>query len=129
MNREWAIVSPRPVSMAECIVGAASVDPDLGVADLWDGGAAFVSRIGAQTHLTVTRSRALEHTGDAERILGGPVPVPGDEHELYWTDLHACGWHVEEDAALVGAIAAAADGSAHALTGEVEEGSDDELQH
>lgn len=129
MNREWAIVSPRPVSLPECIVGAASVDPDLGVADLWDGGAAFVSRIGAQTHLTVTRSRALEHTGDAERILGGPVPVPGDEHELFWTDLHTRGWAAEEDAALVGAIAAAADGSAHALTEEAEEESHDELQH
>ncbi|MBF4624011.1 hypothetical protein [Clavibacter sp. VKM Ac-2872] len=129
MNREWAIVSPRPVSLAECIVGAASVDPDLGVADLWDGGAAFVSRMGAETHLTVTRSRSLEHTGDAERILGSRVSMPRDEHELYWTDLHARGWVEEEDAALVGAIAASADGSAHALTAEVEEGSHDELQH
>ncbi|MGJ1645486.1 hypothetical protein [Clavibacter sepedonicus] len=117
------------MSMAECIVGAASVDPELGVTDLWDGGAAFVTRIGVPTHLTVTRSRELQHTGDAERILGGSVPVPGDEHELYWTDLHACGWGAEEDAALVEAIAAAADGSAHALAGEAGEGSHDELQH
>ncbi|WP_445338550.1 hypothetical protein [Clavibacter sp. CFBP 8614] len=123
MNGEWVILSPRPVTVGECVVGAAATDPDLRIASLWDGGAVLLSNLrGGQ--LTVTGSRPLEHAGDAVRILG-----VGVEPATHWTEAHARGWGAEDAGALITAIAAAADGHAHRLSTEGHGGSEVELQH
>lgn len=111
MNGEWVILSPRPVTVGECLVGAAATDPDLRIASLWDGGAVLLtSPHGGQ--LTVTVSRRLEHTGDAARILGTDVDPAVAAH---WTEAHARGGEARDAEALITAIAAAADGHAHRL--------------
>jgi hypothetical protein len=125
VNGEWVILSPRPVTLGECLVGAATTDPDLRIASLWDGGAVLISgQRGAQ--LTVTGSRLLEHAGDAERILGVDVDPAATAH---WTDAHARDWEAGDAQALITAIAAAADGHAHRLSTEGHGGSEVELQH
>lgn len=125
MNGEWVILSSRPVTIRECLVGAAATDPDLRIASLWDGGAVLLSSPrGGQ--LTVTVSRLLEHAGDAVRILGTDVDPAVAAH---WTEAHARGWGAEDTTALITAIGAAADGHAHRLSMEGHGGSDVELQH
>ena len=125
MNGEWVILSSRPVTIRECLVGAAATDPDLRIASLWDGGAVLISD-GHSGQLTVTVSRLLEHAGDAARILGTDVDP---EVATHWTEAHARGWEAHEAPALITAIAAAADGHAHRLSTEGHGGSDVELQH
>jgi len=125
VNGEWVILSPRPVTVRECLVGAAATDPDLRIASLWDGGAVLISDAhGGQ--LTVTVSRLLEHAGDAVRILGTDVDLAVAAH---WTEAHARGRGAGEAPALLTAIAAAADGHAHRLSTAGHGGSDVELQH
>jgi hypothetical protein len=125
VNGEWVILSPRPVTIGECLVGAAGIDPDLRIASLWDGGAVLISSPrGGQ--LTVTGSRLLEHAGDAERILGVVVHPAATAH---WTEANARDWEAGDAQVLITAIAAAADGHAHRLSTEGHGGSDVELQH
>lgn len=73
MPREIVLATAEPVSAVECIAAAATVDPDLGVGRLWQGGGI---QIAAERDLVlaVLRSTALVQREDAERILGASLP-------------------------------------------------------
>lgn len=74
MPREFAIVSAEPITAIETVTAAAAVDPDLGLARLWQGGGMQIATEG-ELVLAVLRSTVIEERGEAERLLGQPLPV------------------------------------------------------
>ena len=91
MSAEWVILSGQHVDAVSVLSGAAEVDPDIGVRQLWDGDALQLVDASGVVLLTLFQSRRLESTVDAERLLGQalPRPLPEDDDRLWWTEIHA----------------------------------------
>ncbi|MGU3408909.1 hypothetical protein ACLBWP_02280 [Microbacterium sp. M1A1_1b] len=87
MSAEWVILSDRHVDAVAVLHGAAAVDPAIGIRQLWDGDAVQLVTEGGDVLLTLFQSRRLDHTVDARRLLGRPLPGTGDR--LWWTEIHA----------------------------------------
>jgi hypothetical protein len=71
MPREIVLSTAEPVTAIECIAAAATVDPDLGVGRLWQGGGI---QIAAERDLVLAVLRSTALVEDAERILGASLP-------------------------------------------------------
>jgi len=91
MSAEWVILSGQHVDAVAVLSGAAEVDPDIGVRQLWGGDALQLVDAGGVVLLMLFQSRRLESTVDAERLLGRalPRPLPEDDDRLWWTEIHA----------------------------------------
>ncbi|MBT1676752.1 hypothetical protein [Curtobacterium aurantiacum] len=86
MTAEWTILSADHVDAAAVLTGAAAVDPAIGIRQLWAGDALQLVSDDGVVLLTLLQSRRLDSVTDAERLLAGPLSVPGDR--LWWTEIH-----------------------------------------
>ena len=87
MSAVWTILSADHVDAAAVLTGAATVDPAIGIRQLWAGDALQLVSDGGVVLLTLFQSRRLDSTTDAERLLARPLSVAGDR--LWWTEVHA----------------------------------------
>lgn len=87
MSAEWTILSTGYVDAAAVLAGAAGIDPELGVRQLWDGDALQLVDTAGVVLVTLFQSRRLDSTADAVRLLGRSLPRDGDR--LWWTEVHA----------------------------------------
>jgi len=96
MPREIVLATAGPVTAIECIAAAATVDPDLGVGRLWQGGGIQIA-VERELVLAVLRSTALVQREDAERILGASLP----EDAAWLTELYGPEGSATTDAVVV----------------------------
>lgn len=74
MPREYLIVSPEPITAIECVTATNTVDPDLGLGRLWQGGGLQVASDDSLV-LAVLRSATIEHPAETERLIGRALPA------------------------------------------------------
>lgn len=121
MPHELIVVSARPVDVGDHLVAAVSVDPDLLVRQIWNGGATQVLSPAGAVLLTVLRSKGFDVPDDVERLTGA-APTVG---QAFWTELYS---PLDPGARLgvevARALAQTADGDLF-----VREGNDDKLEH
>lgn len=121
MPHELIVVSARPVDVGDHLVAAVSVDPDLLVRHIWNGGATQVCSPAGGVLLTVLRSKGFDVATDVERLTG-TAPSAG---QAFWTELYS---PMDQGAArgieVARALAQAAEGELF-----VREGNDDQLEH
>lgn len=91
MTAEWVVLSREHVDAVAVLAGAAEVDPDIGVRQLWNGGALQLVDAGGVVLLTLLQSRRLDVTVDARRLLGDEMAGgawESTEPPLWWTEIH-----------------------------------------
>lgn len=107
MPRALVIVSRRPVDLADHLMAAADVDPNLGLRTIWNGGATQICSADGAAHLTVLRTKGFDVLDDVERLLGTHFPA---DH-AFWTELYApLGTAGDRGLAVAQALAAAVGG-------------------
>jgi hypothetical protein len=85
MPHELIVVSARPVDVGDHLVAAVSVNPDLLVRHIWNGGATQVCSPAGAVLLTVLRSKGFDVPEDVERLTGS-TPTTG---QAFWTELYS----------------------------------------
>ncbi|KFF59782.1 hypothetical protein JF66_08880 [Cryobacterium sp. MLB-32] len=85
MSRELVIVSPRPIDLADQLMAAVAIDPNLGLRTIWNGGGTQVCSEDGTALLTVLRTTGFDVADDVERLVGVAVAA---EH-VFWTELYA----------------------------------------
>lgn len=82
MPREFAIVTPEPITAIEIVAATNAVNPDLGMGRLWQGGGLQIASDESLV-LAVLRSSTLEDPTDAQRLLGALPPDAAYLTEAY----------------------------------------------
>lgn len=72
MPREFIVASPEPITAVDCVSAVASVDPNLGLGRLWNGGGLQIAD--EAPVLAVLRSVDLGDRADAELLIGSQIP-------------------------------------------------------
>lgn len=85
MPRELIVVSSRPVDVGDHLVAAVTVDPDLELRQIWNGGATQVCSSSGEVLLTVLRSKGFDVADDVTRLTGS-APTAG---QAFWTELYS----------------------------------------
>lgn len=85
MPHELIVVSSRPVDVGDHLVAAVTVDPDLELRQIWNGGATQVCASTGTVLLTVLRSKGFDVAADVERLTG-VAPADG---QAFWTELYS----------------------------------------
>lgn len=82
MPKEFVILSPRPVDLADHLVASVAVDPQAGLRSVFDGGATQVCGEHGDVLATIMTTKGMDDSTDAERLLGASV----DETHVFWTE-------------------------------------------
>ncbi|SEM65856.1 hypothetical protein E3O25_14655 [Cryobacterium sp. TMT1-3] len=85
MPRELVIISRRPVDLADHLVAAVEIDPNLGLRTVWNGGGTQVCAVDGTALLTVLRTKGFDVADDVERLLGASLAAD----QVFWTELYA----------------------------------------
>jgi hypothetical protein len=121
VTAEWVVLTREHVDAVAVVAGAADVDPDIGVRQLWNGGALQLVDAGGVVLLTLLQSRRLDVDVDARRLLGAEARGAWESTEppLWWTEIHTAAQPPFRGTAarVVRAIATAAGGTAARRSG------------
>jgi hypothetical protein len=121
VTAEWVLLTREHVDAVAVLAGAADVDPDIGVRQLWNGGALQLVDASGVVLLTLLQSRRLDVDVDARRLLGaeGRGAWEATEPPLWWTEIHTAAQPPFRGTAtrVVRAIATAAGGTAAPRSG------------
>ncbi|MDJ0350040.1 hypothetical protein [Cryobacterium sp. PH29-G1] len=85
MSHELVILSPRPIDLADHLMAAVDIDPNLGVRTVWSGGGTQVCSADGTALVTVLATKGFDVADDVERLLG----VRPDVAHAFWTELYA----------------------------------------
>jgi len=85
MSRELVIVSPRPIDLADHLMAAVEIDPNLGLRSVWSGGGTQVCSADGTALVTVLTTKGFDVADDVERLLG----VSLGAEQVFWTELYA----------------------------------------
>ncbi|KGJ71727.1 hypothetical protein GY21_20185 [Cryobacterium roopkundense] len=85
MSRELVIVSPRPIDLADHLMAAVEIDPNLGLRSTWSGGGTQVCSADGTALVTVLVTKGFDVADDVERLLG----VRLGAEQVFWTELYA----------------------------------------
>ncbi|GAA3871532.1 hypothetical protein GCM10022381_13280 [Leifsonia kafniensis] len=84
MPRDFVITSPRPVDLADQLLGVAENSLDWEIRTIWGNGAVQVVGSDGQAVLTVLRSIVVEAGSGVDRLL----PVTPTALHSYWTEAY-----------------------------------------
>lgn len=85
MSRELVILSPRPIDLADHLMAAVEIDPNLGVRTVWSGGGTQVCSADGTALVTVLATKGFDVADDVERLLGVRLAAG----QVFWTELYA----------------------------------------
>lgn len=110
MRHAWGLVTGEPADASRCLAAAAALDPELGVAEIWDGGALLIMRPETGAQLVVLRSERVERWSALDRIR------PGMRGEgKWWTEVLGHGWAPSELELFARVLADVCEGSVTSL--------------
>ncbi len=84
MPRDFVITSPRPVDLADELLGVAEDNLDWEIRTIWGNGAVQVVGSNGFAVLTVLRSVIVEAGSGVDRL----IPLAPDAQHSYWTEAY-----------------------------------------
>lgn len=115
-RRDWALVTPGPVSAEACLAVSAVVDADILAGPLWGGGGLYFQQSSTGAELTLVQSLRIDSWASLRPLLpvGYTDPIEG-AGPFWWTEAHSNGWDAGKAELLLAGIARVSEGWAAPL--------------